>query len=118
MARNEDGTLDVFCVTLLGDVVHTAQRVANDGWDARKISFATDIRPLFRNYDVSEMKPKGIDLSSYADVKLNAASIYQTVQQGSMPCNLDEQGNVDLYARWSAGRVALFKQWMDDGMQS
>ena len=33
------------------------------------LSFAADIRPLFRSYDVESMKPTGIDLSSYEDVK-------------------------------------------------
>ena len=32
-------------------------------------SFAADIRPLFRSYDIESMKPAGIDLSSYEDVK-------------------------------------------------
>ncbi len=33
------------------------------------LSFVADIRPLFRSYDVESMKPAGIDLSSYEDVK-------------------------------------------------
>ena len=33
------------------------------------LSFAADIRPLFRSYDIASMKPAGVDLSSYEDVK-------------------------------------------------
>ena len=37
------------------------------------LSFAADIRPLFRDDpDVEVMKPFGLDLSSYADVKAQA----------------------------------------------
>jgi hypothetical protein len=71
------------------------------------LSFATDIRPLFRDTpDVDIMKEYGLDLSLYADVKVHALAIYALVADGSMPC--DE--------RWPAGRVALFKRWVDEGM--
>jgi hypothetical protein len=40
------------------------------------LSFATDIRPLFRDGpDVDAMKDYGLDLSSYADVKAHAEAI-------------------------------------------
>ncbi len=72
------------------------------------LSFARDIRPLFRDTpDVDSMKDFGLDLSSYDDVKERAAGIYAMVESGRMPC--DE--------RWPPERVALFKQWMDEGMQ-
>ena len=71
------------------------------------LSFAKDIRPLFRDTpDVDSMKGYGLDLSSYADVKANAAKIYEVIAGGSMPC--DEP--------WPAGRAALFKRWIDEGM--
>jgi len=71
------------------------------------LSFANDIRPLFRDDpDVSAMKDYGLDLSSYADVKKSAPAIYGTLADGSMPCD----GN------WPADRIALFKRWMDEGM--
>jgi hypothetical protein len=72
-----------------------------------KLSFATDIRPLFRDRpDVDAMKDYGLDLSSYADVKAHAEAIHALLADGSMPC--DE--------RWPAGRVTLFKRWVDEGM--
>jgi hypothetical protein len=71
------------------------------------LSFATDIRPLFRDSpDVDSMQGYGLDLSSYEDVKANAAEIYARLEDGSMPC--DEP--------WPAERLALFKQWIDEGL--
>ncbi|HEX2663548.1 MAG TPA: hypothetical protein VHM93_12005 [Candidatus Acidoferrum sp.] len=71
------------------------------------LSFAKDIRPLFRDDpDVSSMKDYGLDLSSYSHVKTKAQSIYGTLVDGSMPCD----------GAWPAERIALFKKWMDEGM--
>lgn len=71
------------------------------------LSFAKDIRPLFRDDpDVETMKGFGMDLSSYDDVKKHSAAIYQTVEDGSMPCD----------DPWPKEQVARFKQWMDEGM--
>ena len=72
------------------------------------LSFATDIRPLFRDKpDIEMMKRMGLDLSSYEDVKAKASGIYSRLEDGSMPC--DES--------WPEDRVALFKRWMDEGSQ-
>ena len=71
------------------------------------LSFAKDILPLFRDDpDVSSMKGYGLDLSSYSQVKTKAQSIYRTLRDGSMPCD----------GAWPADRIALFKNWMDEGM--
>jgi hypothetical protein len=71
------------------------------------LSFAKDIRPLFRDTpDVDSMKDYGLDLSSYADVKSKAQGIYTTLAKGSMPCD----------GAWPKDRVALFKRWMEEGM--
>src|SRR6185295_3911179 len=49
------------------------------------LSFASDIRPLFRDTpDVDTMKRIGLDLSSYADVKEQAAAIHARLEDGSM----------------------------------
>jgi hypothetical protein len=72
------------------------------------LTFATDIRPLFRDSpDVETMKPMGLDLSSYEDVKAKAPDIYSRLEDGSMPC--DEP--------WPKDQVSLFKRWMDEGME-
>lgn len=71
------------------------------------LSFANDIRPLFRDSpDVGTMKRMGLDLSSYDDVKANAVGIYSRVEDGSMPCD----------GAWPTEQVSLFKRWMDEGM--
>ena len=71
------------------------------------LSFASDIRSLFRDTpDVDTMKRMGLDLSSYADVKDQAASIHARLEDGSMPCD----------DPWPHEQVALFKRWMDEGM--
>jgi hypothetical protein len=71
------------------------------------LSFATDIRPLFRDEDIDCMKAMGIDLNdpAWMCVPANAQSVYGAVADGSMPP--DEP--------WVADRVSLFKKWMDAG---
>jgi hypothetical protein len=71
------------------------------------LSFATDIRPLFREGDVDCMTPMGVELDSAAwmCVPANAEVVYQTLADGSMPPG----------EPWSADRVALFRSWMDAG---
>jgi hypothetical protein len=68
------------------------------------VSFADDIRPLFRDSpDIDSMKDYGLDLSSYEQVKKKAPEIYACLKDGSMPC--DEP--------WPNDEVALFKAgWM------
>jgi hypothetical protein len=68
------------------------------------LSFAQDIRPLFRDEDVEEMK-FAFDLSQYADVRAHAQHIYERLADGSMPCD----------GAWSADQIALFRRWMDEG---
>ncbi len=71
------------------------------------ISFATEIRPLFRDStDVDTMQGFGLDLSSYDDVKARALDIYARLEDGTMPC--DEA--------WPTERLALFRRWIDEGM--
>ena len=72
------------------------------------LSFAADIRPLFRDEpDVKVMKRMGLDLSSYDDVKAKAKGIYARLENGSMPCD----------GAWPKEDVSAFKRWMDEGMQ-
>jgi hypothetical protein len=71
------------------------------------LSFATDIRPLFREGDVDCMKSMGVELDdpAWMCVPTNAKSVYDSVAGGSMPPG----------EPWAAERVALFKAWMDAG---
>jgi hypothetical protein len=67
-------------------------------------SFSSDIRSLFRDTDVEEMR-FAFDLSQYDDVKANAEAIYERLSDGSMPCD----------GPWPADRVEVFHQWMEEG---
>jgi hypothetical protein len=67
-------------------------------------SFASDIRPLFRETDVEEMG-FAFDLGDYEDVKANAEGIYERLADGSMPCD----------GPWSDEQIALFRRWIDEG---
>ena len=71
------------------------------------LSFATDIRPLFRDEDIDCMKSMGIDLDdpAWMCVPANAQGVYGTLSDGTMPP--DEA--------WPADRVSIFKKWMDAG---
>ena len=67
-------------------------------------TFARDIRPLFRERDVEEMR-YAFDLGAYEDVKANAEEIHRRVADGSMPCDV----------AWPDDRVALLRRWIDEG---
>ena len=68
------------------------------------MSFESEIRPLFREHDRTEME-FAFDLWDYDDVKENAESILERMEDGSMPC--DEP--------WPEERLEAFRKWMQDG---
>ena len=68
------------------------------------LSFAADIRPLFREKDITSMS-RAFDLASYSDVRANADGILARVTDGSMPCD----------GPWPQERVELFRRWVDAG---
>jgi hypothetical protein len=68
--------------------------------------FESDVKPLFRERDVSEME-FAFNLWDYEDVKANAAGILEKVEAGDMPC--DEP--------WDDDKVAKFRSWVEGGMQ-
>jgi len=71
------------------------------------VSFAADFRPLLRDSpDVDSMKDFGLDLSSYDDVRAKAGAILARLEDGSMPCD----------GPWPKEQLALFEQWMEEGM--
>lgn len=71
------------------------------------LSFAADILPLFRDIDIEGMKPNGIDLSSYENVKKRATHMYRRLSAREMPC--DEP--------WSDSHLQTFKDWIESGMR-
>ena len=76
------------------------------------VSFAKDIKPLFRTVDVAHMRPMGILLDDYkymsdaTDDHANAKAVLNTVTDQSMP-----PGG----PFWSQQQLDLFSQWMADG---
>jgi hypothetical protein len=70
------------------------------------VSFATDIRPLFRVRDVNAMKNfGGFDLSKFDDVVTHADNILLRLKAGDMPCD----------GCWRPEQVSLFAKWIEDG---
>ena len=71
---------------------------------AQQLSFARDIRPLFRDRDIQSMQ-SAFDLASYEDVRANGEPIYATLAAGQMPCD----------GAWSDENVQLLRAWLDTG---
>ena len=69
-----------------------------------EISFATAIKPLFRDKDRDSMR-NAFDLWSYADVRAHATAIAEAVRKGAMPCD----------GAWPSDRVELFDRWIEQG---
>ena len=71
------------------------------------LSFAKDIRPLFRDGDIKCMGDSGVDLDdpAWMCVPANAQSVYSQVSAGTMPPDTP----------WPPDRISLFKKWMDAG---
>ena len=68
------------------------------------VSYAKDIRPLFRAKDVNSMR-RVFDLANYDDVRANAKPILGRLTNGSMPCD----------GEWPTERVEMFRNWMYGG---
>lgn len=68
------------------------------------LSFAADIKPLFRDSDRQAMQA-AFDLWSVADVRSHAAAIAAKLREGTMPCD----------GPWPSDRVALFERWVAEG---
>ena len=69
-----------------------------------RMTFETDIRPMFREEDRDAMDFI-FDLWNYDDVKANAELIYERIEDGSMPCDRE----------WSPEQLATLRQWIDAG---
>jgi hypothetical protein len=74
-----------------------------------KVTWVSDIQKLFTPTDIAHMKTKGIDLSNYQDVMINAVAIYTRVSTGSMP----PPGSGE--PPWSAEWVNTFGCWIQQG---
>jgi hypothetical protein len=83
----------------------SAEEVTLPGPD-ETVSFAANIKPLFREHDRQSMT-FAFDLWSYDDVRAHAADILSRLTNGSMPCD----------GAWPAERVEVFKRWTESGCQ-
>lgn len=70
-----------------------------------RVSFAEDIKPLFRPMDYESMA-WAFDLASYDEVKENATAILARLRDGSMPCDVE----------WPEAQVERFQRWTETGM--
>ena len=77
------------------------------------VSFATEIKPLFRAIDISHMKRFGVELDNYTYMSNpdNANAVLATLspQDGEAP-SMPPGGPY-----WLASQLALFAQWQKDG---
>ena len=69
------------------------------------VSYAADVKPLFRERDRQSMLRR-FDLWSYDDVSANAAKILARLEAGSMPCD----------GAWPADRVDVVRRWVAQGV--
>lgn len=69
------------------------------------LSYAKDIKSLFRSSDIASMKRQGLDLGSYEQVRASADKILSRLEDGSMPCD----------GRWDKEDIDKFRQWLTDG---
>lgn len=79
------------------------------------VSFAKDIRPLFRAIDISHMKSFGVHLDDYTYMSNpnNANAVLATLS----PQNGEDPSMPPGGPYWTAAQLALFAQWQKDGYQ-
>ncbi len=78
--------------------------------DAQPVSFAADIRPLFRDIDVQHMA-WFCDLSKYDDVRNNADDILDRLTK----MGRRQMPPASAGGPWSQGQIELFRQWKNSG---
>ncbi len=81
------------------------EEVALPGPD-EAVSFAANIKPLFREHDRKSMA-FAFDLWSQADVQAHAAEILDRLSNGTMPCD----------GAWPPGKIEVFRRWTESGCQ-
>ena len=82
---------------------------------APQVSFARDIRPLFRAVDISHMKSYGIKLDDYTFMSNpdNANKVLGTLSpHDGHPPSMPPGGPY-----WTTDQLALCAQWQKDGYQ-
>jgi len=80
-----------------------------------QVSFATDIKTLFRSIDISHMKSKGVNLDDHTFMSdpNNAKRVLATLSpHNGEPPSMPPGGPY-----WTEAQLALFAQWQKDGCQ-
>lgn len=80
-----------------------------------QVSFATDIKTLFRAADISHMKPFGVQLDNYNYMSnpVNAGHVLAALSpHDGEPPSMPPGGPY-----WTGAQLALFIQWQKDGYQ-
>ena len=76
---------------------------------AGNLSYKTDIRPLFRDFDLETLNRfDHIDLNSLDSVRANIEILQERLQAGKLPYD----------ACWSSKQIALFSRWVNEGMKN
>jgi hypothetical protein len=80
---------------------------------ASQVSFARDIRPLFRAVDISHMKRYGVKLDDYTFMS-NPDNANKVL--GALSANEGDPPSMPPGGPyWTADQLALFAQWQKDG---
>ena len=88
------------------------------------VSYATDIRPLFRSQDIDCMSGQGVMLDDYGYMSdasgdgtypdhANARQVSCYLSPNACTPRMPFGGPY-----WSTAQLDLFQQWMDDGFQA
>lgn len=80
-----------------------------------QVSFAADIKPLFRDVDIAHMKRYGVQLDDYAYMSNpnNANSVLANLSpHDGEPASMPPGGPY-----WTEAQLAVFAQWQRDGYQ-
>lgn len=83
------------------------------------VSFAMDIKPLFRLIDIAHMKPHGVKLDDYQYMSdpTNNYQNAQRVQDALAPQEVNPPEMPPGGPYWSQDQLALFGKWRTDGYQ-
>ena len=78
-----------------------------------QVSFARDIRPLFRDVDISHMERHGIKLDDYTFMSNpdNADKVFETLSPHEGDLRVAWKGG----PYWTEDQLALFAEWQNEG---
>ena len=79
------------------------------------VTWTNDIQGMFTTVDAACMNTKGLDLTNYQAVKINAVSIYNYVENGDMPPPGTVGPNGQLEPAWSQAQLGTFACWIKQG---